>query len=99
MRAIGPDQSYWRTGVLRLLETNQKSQIKIKRLNPLFHIIDQIKDNVVNLALLFHGGPLKITLTVPLIRFFSFPVPVPVCGSSEAMCRFVCRYVHNKLTL
>ena len=72
MRAIGPDQSYWRTCVLRLVETNQKSQIKIKRLNPLFHIVDQIKDNVLNLALLFHGGPIKITLTVPFILFFHF---------------------------
>ena len=26
----------------------------------------------MNLALLFHGGPLKITLTVPLILFFHF---------------------------
>ena len=62
--------AYWRTCVLRLVETNQKSQIKIKRLNPLFHIVDQIKDNVLYLALLFHGGPIKITLTVPFILFF-----------------------------
>ena len=70
--------SYWAWSVvLAYLRTTfsrnkPKKSNKDKETQPFIPHCWSDKDNIVNLALLFHGGPIKITLTVPFILFFHF---------------------------